>query len=83
MDPLTDQILQALPQPPPQQKGEWDDFLPPVEGKMGDGFTARRDHGPHNGGDIHAAPGTPIVAPRNMSFKYGKQGDSLGSKGGY
>lgn len=41
---------------------------------MGDGFTARRDHGPHNGGDIHAAPGTPIVAPRNMSFKYGKQG---------
>ena len=75
MNPLNDQILQALPtSAPPQQKGEWDDFLPPVEGKVGDGFTARRAHGQHNGGDIHAAPGTPIVAPRDMVYLYGGKG---------
>ena len=74
MNPLTDQILQALPQPPPQQKGEWDDFLPPVEGKMGGGFTAHRAHGQHNGGDIHAPAGTPIIAPRDMVYLYGGKG---------
>ena len=75
MNPLNEQILSAIPSPP-QQKSEWDDFLPPVEGKMGGGFTAHRAHGQHNGGDIHASPGTPIIAPQNMAFKYGKQGGS-------
>lgn len=74
MNPLNTQILDALPPPPPQQKGEWDDFLPPVEGKMGGGFTAHRAHGQHNGGDMHAPPGTPIVAPRDMVYLYGGKG---------
>jgi hypothetical protein len=74
MNQLTDQILQALPFSLPQRDDKWSDFLPPVEGKMGDGFTARRAHGQHNGGDIHAAPGTPVVAPRDMVYLYGGKG---------